>query len=206
MGCLEEFDVRIVAELPQPIHFCLATASERVDELHTVYSKETAFRQCQEFIRNYLPEGVQQVPVASTSEAAELAARKGRGYAALSSGVAAKIQKLPVLFHNVEDAETNITRFLILAKDIINQQGKQDKTTLIVHLPDKPGSLAAFLQEFYNAGINLRKVESRPIKGDKNFKYWFYIEFDGHRNDPAVKEIMEKHQQARWLGSYVKML
>lgn len=207
MDSLKHFDVRIVAELPQPIHFCLASASERVDELHTLYSKDIAFRQCQEFARNYLPEGVELVPVSSTSEAAQLAARKGRGYAALSSEVAAKIYKLPVLFHHVEDAETNITRFLILAKDIINQPGKQDKTTLLANLPDEPGSLAGFLQEFYKAGINLTKVESRPIKGDKNFKYWFFIEFDGHRNDEIVQQILEKHQQSvRWLGSYVKML
>lgn len=207
MDSLEQFDIKIVAELPQPIHFCLASASERVDAIHTIYSKDIAFRQCQKFTRSYLSEEVQLIPVASTSEAAHMAATQGAGYAALSSEVAAKINKLPVLFRNVEDSDNNITRFLILAKDIVNQPGKQDKTTILAHLPDEPGSLANFLQKFYDAGINLTKVESRPIKGNRNFKYWFFIEFDGHRNDPAVQQILEQHKQAvRWLGSYVKML
>jgi chorismate mutase/prephenate dehydratase len=207
MDSLEHFDIRIVAELPLPIHFCLASASDRVEELHTVYSKDIAFRQCEEFTRNYLPENVQLVPVASTSEAAQQAAAQGLGHAALCSEVAAKRFKLPVLFHNVEDADNNVTRFLILAKDIVNQPGSYDKTTIIAHLPHEPGSLAAFLQDFYSAGINLTKIESRPVRGNKNFKYWFFIEFDGHRDEPVVQQILEKHQQAvRWLGSYVKML
>ncbi|WP_017730143.1 prephenate dehydratase [Nafulsella turpanensis] len=207
MDCLQQFNLRIVAELPQPIHFCLASASDRVEELHTLYSKDIAFRQCREFTHNYFPKGVQQVPVSSTSEAARLAEEKGRGHAALCSAVAAKRFKLPVLFHNVEDADTNMTRFLILAKDIVNQPGKNDKTTLLAHLPDQPGSLAAFLQDFHKASINLTKIESRPVRGEKSFNYWFFIEFDGHRDDPAVQQILEKHQQSvRWLGSYVKML
>lgn len=207
MDCLQQFDLRIVAELPQPIHFCLASASDRVEEIHTLYTKDIAFRQCREFIRNYLPEGVRQVPVASTSEAARLASEQGRGHAALCSAVAAKRFKLPVLFHNVEDADTNITRFLILAKDIVNQPGKNDKTTLLARLSDQPGSLAAFLQDFHSAGINLTKIESRPVRGDKSFNYWFFIELDGHRNNPAVQQVLEKHRQSvRWLGSYVKML
>lgn len=205
MDCFESFDLKIVAELPQLIHFCLASASDRAEELHTLYSKDIAFRQCSGFIQNYLPAGVKLVPVSSTSEAAKLSAEQGRGTAGLCSAVAAKKFKLPIMFHNVEDAERHITRFLILAKDIENQPGHNDKTTIIAKLPDEPGSLAALLQEFYVAGVNLTKIESRPVRGDKNFAYWFFIEFDGHRKDPAVKEIMERHRQnVRWLGSYVK--
>lgn len=207
MDCFESFDLRIVAELPQLIHFCLASASDRVEELHTIYSKDIAFRQCSGFIKNYLPAGVKQVPVSSTSEAARLSAEQGRGTAGLCSAVAAKKFKLPIMFHNVEDAERHITRFLILAKDFENQPGTNDKTTIIAKLPDEPGSLASLLQEFYVAGVNLTKIESRPVRGDKNFSYWFYIEFDGHRKDPAIQEILDRHRQnVRWLGSYVKVL
>lgn len=94
-----------------------------------------------------------------------------------------------------------------LGKDIVNQPGKNGKTTLLACLPDQPGILAAFLQEFHNAEINLTKIESRPVRGDKNFSYWFFIELDGHRYDPAVQQILEKHQQSvRCLGSYIKAL
>lgn len=207
MDCFENSDLRIVAELPQSIHFCLASASERVEELETIFSRDIAIRQCREFVKNYLPAGIKQVPVSSTSEAARLAAEHGRGSAALCSEVAAKRFKLPVLFHNVEDAERNITRFLILAKDIENQPSHSDKTTVVARLPDKPGSLAGLLQEFFVADVNLTKVESRPVRGDKNFSYWFFIEFDGHRNDPPIQQILENHRQdIRWLGSYVKLV
>ena len=207
MDCFGQFDLRIVAELPQLVHFCLASASDRVEEIHTVYSKDIAFRQCSGFIQNYLPAGVKQIPVSSTSEAARLAAQEGRGTAGLCSAVAAKKFKLPILFHNVEDAERHITRFLILGKDIENQPGKNDKTSIIARLPDEPGSLAALLQEFYAAKINLTKIESRPVRGDKNFSYWFFIEFDGHRKDPAIQQIMDNHRHnIQWIGSYVKML
>lgn len=207
MDSFERFELQIVAELPQPIHFCLASTSDRVEELHTLYSKDIAFRQCSRFIQDYLPRDLKQVPVSSTSEATRLAIQEGRGSAALCSPVAARLYKLPVLFNNVEDADENMTRFLILAKDFVNQPSQHDKTSIMAHLPNEPGSLASFLQAFYKAGINLTKLESRPVKGDKHFTYWFFVEFDGHRDDPNIREILDQHSNAvRWLGSYVKAL
>lgn len=207
MDNFERFELQIVAELPQPIHFCLASASDRVEELHTIYSKDIAFRQCKNFINQYLPKNIKQVPVSSTSEATLMAAQAGRGSAALCSPVASKLYKLPLLFSNVEDAAQNMTRFLILAKDFVNQPSKADKTSIMARLPNEPGSLASFLQVFYKAGVNLTKLESRPVRGDKNFTYWFFIEFDGHRDDALIQDILQAHQSSvRWLGSYVKQL
>lgn len=208
LDSLEKFDLKIVAELALPIHLCLASTANAVQEITTIYSKDIAFRQCQMFIDKYLAgQQVALVPVSSTSEAARKAHEAGRSAAAICSSVAAKLHKLPLLFQNIEDADNNITRFLILAKDFENQPGKLNKTTLIAHLANKPGSLANFLQDFYSREINLTKIESRPVRGNKQFTAWFYIEFDGHKNDEAVKEILNIHQESViWLGSYAKML
>lgn len=62
------------------------------------------------------------------------------------------------------------------------------------------------LQDFYNAGINMSKLESRPAKKGKNFKYYFYIDIDGHIDDDNISPLFEKHKKdIKWLGSYVKM-
>jgi chorismate mutase / prephenate dehydratase len=208
MDSLEHFDLKIVAEAAQPIHFCLASTADSIRSIRKLYSKDIAFRQCRSFMAKYLDgQEVQIVPVNSTSEAARLALAEGPETAALCSLVAAKLYKLPVLFENVEDADNNITRFLILAKGFVNQKSRQDKTTILAKLPDKPGSLASFLQDFYTRGINLTKIESRPIRGNRGFAAWFYIEFDGHRDDAPVQEIFARYEEALiWLGSYAKML
>ncbi|AHM62112.1 chorismate mutase [Flammeovirgaceae bacterium 311] len=208
MDSLESFNLKIVAEVAQPIHFCLATVADSITSIRKIYSKDIAFRQCQNFMSKYLrDQEVHMIPVNSTSEAARMALKEGPETAALCSSVAAKIYKLPVLFDNVEDADYNMTRFLILAKDFINQKGKQDKTTILAKLPDKPGGLVSFLQDFHQRNINLTKIESRPVRGERSFATWFYIEFDGHRDDDAVQEILNKYDDRLiWLGSYVKAL
>jgi len=113
---------------------------------------------------------------------------------------------LPILFENVENSENNQTRFLIIGKNFVNQKSSKDKTTILAKLSDEPGSLVNFLQDFHKAEINLSKIESRPSKGDKSFKYWFLIDFDGHFEDENVQTVLEKHKKnIKNLGSYVKL-
>jgi len=201
---LNQIDVRIVAEIPLPIHFALASNEENIKQIQKIYSREIAFRQCRKFLNDYFPNTL-LVNVESTSKAAELACQE-TGTAALCSHIAAKIYDLPVLFENVEDNAHNTTRFLIISKTFSNQASGQDKTTILVDLPDKAGSLATFLQEFDRYGINLNKIESHPRKNEAQFKYWFYIDFEGHIEDKNVQRILEEYDgQIRCLGSYVKL-
>ena len=133
-------------------------------------------------------------------------AKKTKGAAALCSHIAAKINDLPLLFENIEDSAFNRTRFLILTKDFINQSSGTDKTTFIAKITDKAGSLAALLDDFRAAKVNLTKIESRPIKHLAEFKFWFLIELDGHFADENVKPIMENHgEMLKFMGSYVKL-
>jgi chorismate mutase / prephenate dehydratase len=145
------------------------------------------------------------IPVNSTSQAVDMAIKDSHG-AALCSHIAARLKKLPILFDNIEDSADNFTRFLIISKDFINQRSEKDKTSVLARGTDRPGSLAMLLQDFYAAKINLTKIESRPAKEGKNFKYWFFIDFEGHMEDENVQAVMKKHEKdIKWLGSYVKL-
>ncbi|BDD11379.1 chorismate mutase [Fulvitalea axinellae] len=202
---LGNYELSIVAEVAIPIHFALASTHDSHHSIKKIYSRDIAFKQCKSFIEETFGEDIELVPVNSTSKAVKLALKE-EGAAALCPRIAANQNRLPILFDNVEDSEDNFTRFLILAKDFINQKSGRDKTTILAKLSAKPGALAKFLQDFYDAGINLTKIESRPAKKGKNFKYLFYIDFDGHFEDENVREVFLSHsKRIKLLGSYVKM-
>lgn len=205
---LLEKDLTIAAEAQIPVHFTFATQADKISQITHIYSKDIAFRQCSKFLNEYF-EGtaVEMVPVESTSKAAKLAAQQPNA-AAICSHIAAKLFTVPVLFDNIEDSDLNRTRFLILAKDFVNQPSGQDKTTLIARLANsnRPGVLAEFLQEFNARNINLTKIESRPLREGATFRYWFLLECEGHVQDPALQEILNHHAaDVKWLGSYVRV-
>jgi len=203
---LGEYDLLIVAEIPVSITFAFATCLDELESIRRIYSKDIAFRQCKNFIDNTFGDHkVELIPANSTSKAVKLALEDSGG-SAICSVIAAKTYGLPILFHNIEDSQDNFTRFLIIGKDIKNQKGPLDKTSILTRLPDEPGSLVNFLQDFYHAKINLTKIESRPAKEGKHFKYFFYIDFDGHIEDENVSRVINKYKSnTKWLGSYVKM-
>ena len=197
-------DLNIVSELSIPIHFAFATKEEEIKNIKTIYSKDIAFRQCRKFIRDLYGTKVELVPVNSTSTACEHALEEKEA-AAICSHIAAKEVGLPILFENIEDSADNHTRFLIIAKDVVNSVSKDDKTSILVRLTDsdKPGTLALFLQEFYKAKINLSKIESRPAKAGTKFAYVFFIDFETHFEDKRVIKIRKKYGDSiKWLGSY----
>lgn len=205
---LLEKNIVIAAEAQIPIHFTFATQTENLTDIKYVYSKDIAFRQCSKFLNDSF-DGleVEFVPVDSTSKAAKLAAQQPNS-AAICSQIAAKLFGVPVLFDNIEDSDLNRTRFLIIAKEFVNQPCGNDKTTLIVRLPntDSPGVLAEFLQEFSQRQINITKIESRPLRDGATFKYWFLLECEGHAHDPQIQEILNHHAaEVKWLGSYVRV-
>ncbi len=203
---LGQYDIHIVAELPLPIHFAFATLSDRIEEIEVIYSKDIAFRQCKKFLDSTFSEHkVELIAIDSTSKAVKVALEDSKS-AAICSHIAARTYKLPILFDNIEDSADNFTRFLIISKNFKNQPVGNDKTSILTMLPDEPGSLVNFLQDFYHAKINLTKIESRPAKEGKKFKYWFYIDFDGHIDDKKVKKVMSKYKKnTKWLGSYIKL-
>jgi len=194
----------IVAEMYMPIHHTFASLEDDLNKIKKIYSKDIAFGQCRNFLIEHGLENVELIPVESTAKAAKLAA-KTKGTAAICSHIAAKLYNLPILFENIEDLHTNKTRFIIIS-DFKNERSGSDKTSILAKLEDKPGALVRFLEDFDKQNINLTKIESRP-SAQKEFSYWFYIDFEGHVDDENVKKVLQKHKsEIKWLGSYVKAL
>jgi chorismate mutase/prephenate dehydratase len=131
------------------------------------------------------------------------------GAAALCSHIAAKIYNVPILFDNIQDNESNQTRFYILSKVDNLKLSTKDKTTLAVKLKndDKPGALLSLLQDFQLYGINLLKIESRPFKDTKDFKFWFFIDIEGNILEDRIKEVISKRgDEIKFLGSYLQTI
>ncbi|MRI83379.1 MAG: chloride transporter [Nitratiruptor sp.] len=203
LDLLGKSNLLIVAEIFMPIHHAFASLEEDCTKIERIYSKDIAFGQCHNFLIEHGLDRAEWIPVESTAKAAKLAAKEP-GSAAICSTIAAKLYNLPILFENIEDFSNNTTRFVVLS-DFKNEPSGNDKTSILAKLQDRPGALYNFLKDFHDKQINLTKIESRPAQ-QRDFSYWFYIDFDGHIDDPAVKEIMEKHgHQIKWLGSYAKV-
>lgn len=202
---LAKHKLNIAAEVVLPIHFSFASKEENLENIKTVYSRDIAFRQCKNFIDDYFHHDIKLVPVSSTSRACKIALEEDNA-AAICAPIAARQYKLPILYSNIQDSADNQTRFLIISQNFVNQMSGEDKTSIIANLPDEPGALVRFLQQFQNAGINLCKVESRPAKQGTTFKYVFFVEFEGHFNDPNIQNTIKPYlDHITWLGSYVQI-
>ena len=197
--CLSEYNLKIIAEVVLNIHHTLASTCDKIKDIKRIYSKDIAFDQCRKFLTNMGLDEVEQIPVESTTKAAKLAAREP-GTAAICPHVGAKLHNLPILFENIEDKDNNKTRFFIIS-DFENAQSGNDKTSILVKLPDRQGVLVEFLSDFNNAEINLTKIKSHIVEGNSIF----FIDFDGHKDDENVKNILLKYKNSvKVLGSYVK--
>lgn len=189
----------IIGEVTLPIHFVFSSTRDRLEDIRTVYSKQEAFLQCSNFLSQPALENAVRTPVSSTSEAVWRAAEDPDG-GALSAEIAASQAGVPILFRHIENNARNKTRFLVLGHDQPPPAGS-DKTSLFAKVPNVAGGLESLLSAFRANGINLTKIESRPMDDAGNFDTWFYIEFEGHMDSLKGRDILEKHDLV-WLGSY----
>ncbi len=194
--------LKIVSEMSMKISHSLASRASHLSQIEKIYSKDVAFGQCGEFLRESGLDNVPLIPTASTAKAAQLASEDETS-AAICSHIAAKLYNLPVMYEHIEDNMHNETRFVIIS-DFENAPSGNDKTSILVRLDNTPGALAKFLSSFEKMGINLSKIESRPAK-DEGFSYIFYIDFDGHIKESRVQEALKGYEdKIKWLGSFVK--
>ncbi|RXK04675.1 chorismate mutase [Halarcobacter bivalviorum] len=199
INCLKEYDLKIVAEVVLDIHHTLASTCDKIENIKRIYSKDIAFEQCRKFLTNFGLNEVELIPIESTTKAAKLAAKEPNS-AAICPHVGAKLNNLPILFENIEDKDNNKTRFFIIS-NFENAQSGNDKTSILVELPDRQGTLVEFLTDFNNSDINLTKIKSHIVEGNSIF----FIDFDGHQLDDNVKDVLQRHKDTiKILGSYVK--
>lgn len=202
---LASYEVKIIAEASLAVHFCLASHEKSLENIQKIYSKDIAFGQCRGFLGHYSLQNAELIPLDSTAKAANLAAAEPQS-AAICASIAANIAKVPILFENIQDHENNVTRFFVIS-DFCPEPSGADKTSIcaFINNSDKPGTLARLLNDFNAKNINLVKLESRPLRGGRDFSFWFYIEFEGHIEDQNVRAILEeKKDKLKWLGSYAR--
>ncbi len=199
---LVETELKVVGEIKVPVHHCLLALPETdYRDIKVVYSHPQALAQCRGFIaRNKL----EPRPYYDTAGAAQmLSNERPKAAAAIASRLCADIYDLEVLKENIEDHESNNTRFLVLAREPVKEGG--DKCSIIFSTAHKAGALYGILKLFSEAGINLTRIESRPIRKDPG-KFAFLLDFEGSDSDGKVAGTLAKVQEEavmyKFLGCY----
>src|SRR4051794_36311038 len=192
---------KIYAEVKVTVHHNLL-AKEPWEQIRTIYSKPEVSSRCRQWLASVARARDVQ-PAASTSRAAEMASEMP-GVAAIGSTLAGELHGLHVLFENIEDDPDNQTRFFVLSREGARKTG-DDKTAIMFTTAHKPGALAEVLDVFKERGINLTDIEKRPSK-KVNWEYYFFIDAEGHQDDPRMKLAIEDARQhclqLTVLGSY----
>jgi chorismate mutase / prephenate dehydratase len=198
-------DLKIVAQIYLPITHNLISRSP-LSDIKRVYSKDQAIAQCRGWLRRHVPQA-ETVDVSSTSEAVIIAGKED-GAAAIASSLAAAEHGVPIVGESIQDMNNNETRFLVIGheKDCPGPVGHgNDKTSLVLSIPDESGSLQRCLEPFSRRNINLVKIESRPSR-IKAWEYWFFVDVIGHIEDEPIKEVIAELEKicpiVKWLGSY----
>lgn len=200
-------DLVIVGETLVPITFALSVREDFTGEITHVGSHPHGWAQCRKFLTSAFPH-VEHVPTPSTAAAAELLAAGEADFdAALSSTLSAKQYGLRILHDGVADNPNAITRFVVVQRPgHIPEPTGADKTTLQVHLAhNNAGGLLEMLEQFAVRGVNLSRIESRPI-GDALGRYAFSIDAEGHIHEERLQAVLiGLHRvcpQVRFIGSY----
>jgi prephenate dehydratase len=210
LDTLSTGDLAIVREVLVPVSFSLAARADvSMSDVRRVAAHPHAWAQCRRWLIANLPE-VEQVPQTSNTVAARQLADPARAVdfdAALVPPAALEHYPLHVLAEQVADNAAAVTRFVVVGRpgDVPAPTGA-DKTSLVVHLPDnEAGALLTMLEQFATRGVNLSRIESRPI-GDELGRYLFSIDAEGHIAEARMAEaLMGLHRVCpvvRFLGSY----
>lgn len=197
-----------VAEVVLPVTFSLlARPGTTIADVKSVASHPHALAQVQGWLATHLGHATQ---LASTStSAAAVGVLDGQYDAAITAPVAASHYPLDVLGTGIADVDDAVTRFLVLQKPgLLPAPTGSDRTSIAVRLAaERTGVLAEMLTELALRGINLSRIESRPLKGRLG-EYRFYLDFDGHvaerRVGDALAALHRRCQHVRFLGSYPK--
>ncbi|MBI5524809.1 MAG: chorismate mutase [Deltaproteobacteria bacterium] len=197
---LTETDLHVVGAVDMPVSHCLlALHGSDHREIRSVYSHPQALAQCRRFLaRNHLD----PVSFYDTAGAAKMIAQeRAKGAAAVASRLAAGIYDLEVIKEDVQDAASNRTRFLVLAREA--GEGPGNKCSAVFSTEDKAGALFRTLEIFARADINLTRIESVP-KGPGD--YAIFVDFEGAEREDRVKSAIEEAAAAtrefRLLGCY----
>lgn len=188
-------------------HNLLVNKGVELSEIREIFSHEQAISQCSEFLSS-LP-NVKVTACENTAIAAEMVAKSGRrDAAALSSYACAELYGLACLKRSVQNNDNNHTRFICISKNLEIYPGA-DRTSLMMVVSHKPGALYKILARIYALGINLRKLESRPMP-DRDFEFMFYFDLETSIYSSEfvrlICELDNMSEEFRYLGSYSEVI
>ena len=188
-------------------HNLLAKKGAKLEDIKEIYSHEQAIGQCGAFLEK-LP-GARVIAVENTAVAAQMVAESGRtDVAAISSRSCAELYNLINLAPGIQDKDNNRTRFICISKNLEIYPGA-DKTSIMMILPHRPGSLYRVLARLYVLGINVTKLESRPIP-NRDFEFMFYFDLDTSIYSEEFVQLMceldDLCEEFKYLGSYSEVV
>ena len=172
-------------------HNLLGIPGSKINDIKNVYSHAQALSQSSVFIKKKKFNENVRADTAGSAKYISEAQDKSKG--AIASKLSAKIYNLEILNSNIQDEKENVTRFLIMQKEIFQPELKQNKyiTSLLFKLKSKAGALYSALGSFTLNGVNLTKLQSFPEKNSFS-SYFFLCELDGHIEEPKVKNSLEE--------------
>lgn len=184
------------------IHQCLVALPEsEISDIKTVISHPQALSQCDEYLRKL---GAEKKECVNTAVAAKTVLKNGnKTVAAIASRDTAELYGLKILKENVNESETNTTRFAVLSR--VMNESKSDGSIIVFTVPDEAGSLAHAINIIGNHGFNMRSIKSRAMK-DLMWTYYFYVEIDGDLKSRSgsfmLAELSDCCDKLKFVGSF----
>lgn len=187
-------------------HVLLTKDGVRLEDVKEIISHEQALAQCSEYLKN---KNVKITVCENTAFAAKTVAESERNdMAAISSRSCAELYGLRIADARIQNTDSNFTRFVCISKKLEIYPGA-DRTSMMMVIPHKPGSLYRILARFFAHGVNLTKLESRPIIG-RDFEFMFYFDVDASVYSPALTQLLceleTELEEFSYLGSYLEVI
>lgn len=201
---MEQHAFHIVGACRLRIDHCLMRRKGAVGPIRKIVSHEQALRQCSDWLEKQM--GVVTQPMENTAVAAAYVVSAGDDVAVIASSVCADLYHLEIVEENIANVQNNFTRFICIARDM-QVYPNAGKVSIMFNLPHAPGALNSIISRLALAGVNLTKLESRPIPG-REFEFRFFFDFEADLQDPAVVDLIceleKRTEHFVFLGAYAE--
>lgn len=204
---MSQYKFYIVRSVRCRINHALMAKNNDLSKIKEVWSHEQAINQCSQFLASH--KEIKVIPFENTASAAKAVAESDRSdVAVIASPDCAELYGLNILKRNIRDNSANDTRFICISKKLEVFPGA-DRTSIKLTLPHRPGSLYHILARFFASGINLVKLESRPLPGS-DFEFMFYFDVSESVYSPALASLLceldAEVEDFEYLGSYTELV